>query len=127
MAIGDPVRIWRVFSDADGKSHMEPIDVPMEALGRGAVSKLLAGSGVIFRTNPADLNLDWHPAPRRQLIATLVGEGELETGDGSVLILKPGVIELVEDVTGQGHRTRGRGTQDRLSLFLPLDADTKLA
>jgi hypothetical protein len=107
------VQVWRIFSDAEGKSHMEPIEVPLEPRenGRGGLSRLYGGSGVIFRRTPPDVNVDWHVAPRRQLIVNLSGEGEIETSDGAVLILKAGVIELVEDLTGQGHRTRGRGTE----------------
>jgi hypothetical protein len=29
---------------------------------------------------------------------------------------------LAEDVTGKGHITRGRGTVERLSLFIPVEA-----
>jgi hypothetical protein len=128
VADEDSIRIWRVYADADGKSKLEAVDVPLATResGHGALSKLYAGKGVIFRRTPANLNMDWHPAPRRQLIVNLSGEGELETSDGSVLILQPGMIELVEDTTGQGHRTRGRGSEDRTSLFLPLDDDTSL-
>ncbi len=127
VEIGKPLRIHHIYTGADGKSRMEEIDVPMEAIGaRGAVSQLLAGTGVIFRMMPPDMDADWHQAPRRQLIANLAGEGELETGDGQVLHIKPGVIEFLEDTTGQGHKTRGRGTETRLCVFLPLDDDTKL-
>ena len=123
-----PIRIHRIYTAEDGKSRVEEIDVPLEPLegSRGAVSRLLAGTGVILRTMPPDMFSDWHNAPRRQLIATISGEGELETGDGTVIHLKPGVIELVEDTEGQGHRTRGRGDAVRVCLFLPLDDETRL-
>lgn len=123
----EPIRIWRIYSDADGKSRLQAVDVPMETResGHGTLSKLYAGKGTIFRRTPANLNMDWHAAPRRQLIINLSGEGEVETSDGSILHIKPGLIELVEDTTGQGHKTRGRGTEDRISLFLPIDDDTK--
>jgi hypothetical protein len=128
LANEQPVKVWRIYSGEDGRSRMEQIEVAMESLGpRGAVSRLLAGKGVIFRRVPADLDEDWHPAPRRQLIVTLYGSGEVETGDGAVLVHEPGLIELLEDVTGQGHKTRGRGGSERLAVFLPLDDETKLA
>jgi hypothetical protein len=121
----EPVKVWRTYSGPDGKSRMEQIEVAMESLGaRGAASQLLAGKGVLFRLAPASLDEDWHTAPRRQIIITISGEGEIEAGDGSVLHLKPGTIELLEDLTGQGHKTRGRGDQDRLVVMLPLDDDT---
>jgi len=63
--------------------------------------------------------------PRRQMICTIEGEGEIETGDGQKLAVKPGVITLIEDLTGVGHITR-IGPQGRLCVFMPLAADVKL-
>ncbi len=120
------MQVWRISTGEDGKSRMEPVAVPMEASGNGAASQLLQGPGVIFRRIPADITPAWHTAPRRQLVATISGEGEIETGDGQTLVVRPGVVTLVEDLTGVGHITRGRGGQDRLCLFVPLDDDTTL-
>ena len=120
------MQFWRVYSRADGTTTMESVELPMTATGGGSGSKLLSGDGVIFRYMPADLNADWHPAPRRQLVATLTGEGELETGDGQVLVVKPGVVTFLEDTTGQGHKTRARGGAGRLTVFLPLDDSTTI-
>jgi hypothetical protein len=119
--------IWRIYTRADGSSAMERVDLSMGAGGgAGSASKLLEGDGVIFRWMPEDMNVDWHPAPRRQMVATLSGEGEIETGDGQVLILRPGVVTLLEDTHGTGHKTRGHGGAGRLSVFLPLDAATSV-
>jgi hypothetical protein len=114
--------IWRIYTRADGSSAMEQIDLPMDATGvNGASSKALAGGAVNFRYMPADMNADWHPAPRRQMVATISGEGEIETGDGQILVVRPGVVTLLEDIQGKGHQTRGRGGAGRLSIFIPLD------
>jgi quercetin dioxygenase-like cupin family protein len=121
---GEPVEIWRIYTGEDGASRMEPVAVAMEAAGNGAASRLLQGPGVIVRRIPADITPEWHNAPRRQLVATISGEGEIETGDGQTLVVRPGVITLVEDLTGKGHITRGRGGEDRLCLFIPLDDGT---
>ena len=118
--------IWHVYSRADGTTTMEQVNLEMAPQASGSISKLLAGSGVIFRYMPPDMNADWHPAPRRQLVATLTGEGEIETGDGQVLIVKPGVITFLEDTTGQGHKTRARNGTARLTVFLPLDESTTI-
>ena len=61
--------------------------------------------------------------PQRRLIATIAGEGELETGDGQKLTVKPGVLTLIDDLTGKGHLTRN-GPEGRLCVFMPLDAGT---
>ena len=69
---------------------------------------------------------DWHPAPRRQMIATLGGWGEVETGDGQRLRLTPGVLVVVEDVAGVGHKTWTHPTEGCQMLFIPLDDATTL-
>jgi hypothetical protein len=120
------MELWHIYSRPDGTTTMEKVELPMTPAGGGTGSKLLNGDGVIFRYMPADLNADWHPAPRRQLVATLTGEGEIETGDGQVLIVKPGVITYLEDTTGQGHKTRARGSAGRITVFLPLDDSTTI-
>jgi hypothetical protein len=39
---------------------------------------------------------------------------------GKKIPIEPGHIDLVEDVTGKGHITRVTGTEDRVTLWLPL-------
>jgi len=53
-------------------------------------------------------------------VVTLAGEAEVEASDGEVRRIGPGFILLADDLTGKGHITRGAGTADRLSLFIPL-------
>lgn len=112
----------RIYTDADGESHFEEVKVPLgQRTGTGSeLSEMVPVQGVIFRRTSADQFVDWHPAPRRQFVITLSGEAELQTSDGQVRRIGPGSIVLVEDVTGKGHITRGIGTAERLSLFVPL-------
>ncbi|MQA00258.1 MAG: hypothetical protein GEU80_13190 [Dehalococcoidia bacterium] len=123
----EPFPIWRVFTGEDGQTHVESIGVPMEPQGAPgrALSRLLTGTGVILRRTPADLDVDWHPAPRRQFVVTLSGRGEIETSDGTVLPVEPGMVVLVDDIDGIGHRTRAVGDEERLSLFIPIDDDVR--
>lgn len=122
----ETTEVWRIFSREDGTSAMEPIQIPMADAEHGTLSKLLEGPGAMFRWFPGHYPADWHRAPRRQLVATLYGEAEIETGDGQKLTIKPGVITLVEDLTGIGHITRSLGVE-RLLIFVPLDEDTVVA
>jgi hypothetical protein len=122
----EPIRVWRVYTGDDNETHVEALDVPLNRGGAGAVSRLFAGSGVIMRRTFPDYDLDWHPAPRRQLVVTLTGRGEIEVSDGTLLPLEPGTIVLVEDVDGIGHKSRAVEGAERVSLFLPLDDDTSL-
>jgi uncharacterized protein YhdP len=123
--VPDALHIWRVYTGDDRQTHVEAIDMPLESNNRGgAMSRLLAGDGVILRRTGLEYDLDWHPAPRRQFVVTISGRGEMETSDGTVLPLEPGTIVLVEDVDGIGHKSRAVGTEPRVSLFLPLDPET---
>ena len=124
--MAETFRIWKISTGPDGKSRQEPLDIPLKTARHGLVSSLFSGAGVeLHRQSPGQV-ATWHNAPRRQLIATISGEAEIETGDGKVLKSHAGVIHLVEDLTGQGHITRITGTEDRVSLFMPLDDMTRL-
>ncbi len=125
--MAETFRIWRIFTGPDGKSRQEALDVPLQSAKSGLVSKLFSGPGVEIHRQAPGSSASWHNAPKRQLIATLSGEAQIETGDGKVLNSRAGVIHLVEDVTGQGHITRVVGSEDRVSLFMPLDDSTLLA
>lgn len=115
------VRYFRIYAGADGESHFEDIDVKLASQARGSdVSAMYPAEGVIFRRSPADQFIDWHPAPRRQFVVTLSGHAEVEASDGEVRQIGPGTVMLAEDVTGKGHITRGTGTEERLSLFIPV-------
>jgi hypothetical protein len=118
----ETMAVWRIFSQPDGTSSMEQIEVPIQ----NGASRLIPGQGVILRRMPRDMKAEWHTAPRRQMLATIAGEGEIETGDGQILVVKPGVITLVEDLEGKGHLTRGRGAEDRLAIVMPLSDDKPL-
>lgn len=118
------MKITRVFTGDDQQSHFEDIDIELEDLGmRGQISKLWPGTGVMFREVGGDYELDFHTAPRRQLVVNLTGSVDIETGDGSVRRLGPGEILLADDTTGQGHISRAVDGQPRTCLFIPLADD----
>jgi hypothetical protein len=119
------MRVTRVYSGTDGESHFDELEIPLRDLGEiGAMSELVPGAGVIFRTTDADYDLGWHPAPRRQFVVMLSGGGvELEVGSGETRRLHAGDVLLAEDTTGRGHKSRAIDGEPRVSLFLPLAAD----
>ena len=122
------MKITRVYAGDDGESHFGEVEIPLQDLGAiGTLSPLFAGSGVIFRETDGAYDLDWHPAPRRQLVVMLSGGGvELEVGSGETRRLHAGEVLLAEDTTGRGHKSRAIDPEPRVSLFLPL-ADDALA
>jgi len=116
------VDIVRIFTGTDGQSHMEDVAVELEDFGMaGRISELWPGRGVQFRTVEGDYQLDFHTAPRRQLVVNLTGSVEIEVGDGTRRVMGPGSILLAEDMTGQGHISRSVDGQPRTCLFVHLD------
>lgn len=116
------MQITRIYSDSDGISHFDEIDVPLHASGPiGQLSELQPASGIIFRHTDADYDYAWHTAPRRQYVIMLDGSVEIEVGDGEVRRFGPGDVLLLEDTTGRGHWSRAIDGQPRRSIFVALD------
>jgi hypothetical protein len=116
-----PIKVTRLYTGTDGKTKVEEFEIPLKGQGRGTeLSTVVPVTGVQFRRTNQDYNLDWHPAPARQFVVTLSGESEVELEGGRKIRLGPGHILLAEDTTGQGHISRAVGSQERLSLFIPL-------
>ncbi len=118
-------RIWRVYSGADGRSHIAEQPLEMKPFvdtegAHGEGTPLQPASGIIFRVSPPGYVLDWHCAPRRQYSITLSGVAEIEVGDGTIARVQPGDVVLAEDLTGQGHITRVIGDQPRFYAIVPL-------
>ncbi|MCZ6619546.1 MAG: hypothetical protein O7E57_15595 [Gammaproteobacteria bacterium] len=116
------LNIVRIYSGDDGESHFEDVEVEMENRGQvGRISELWCGKGVMFREVEGDYEIDFHNAPRRQLVVNLTGSVDIEIGDGTVRRLGPGSILLAEDTTGRGHISRAVDGEPRSCLFVPLD------
>lgn len=123
-----PVKVTRLYTGSDGKTHVEEYEIPLKPQGRGTeLSETVAVRDLQFRRTNQDYNLDWHPAPRRQYVVTLSGESEIELERGQKIRLGPGHILLAEDTTGQGHMSRAVGSEDRISLFITLADGAKPA
>jgi hypothetical protein len=114
-----PVVATRIFTGPDGQTHAEQVDVKLTG-GATAVSDMVKVSGLQFRRSAPNYFQDWHTAPRRQYVITLSGRGEVELTGGRKIPLGPGTILLAEDLKGKGHISRGVGTEDRISLTIPL-------
>src|SRR5262245_33683151 len=114
------VFITRLYTGPDGQTHSEEIEAKFMPGGGNDVFKMLATAGAeLHRAAPGRVS-DWHTAPRRQYVITLSGQGELEVAGGKKIPVGPGHIELVEDTTGKGHITRVTGTEERVTLQLPV-------
>jgi hypothetical protein len=113
--VAETVEVWRLYARPDGVSSFEQLDVELKE-GR---SSLFSSDRVQFTKLAPNYDTGWHNVSERTLVATIGGSGEMETGDGQKIELKPGTVVLIEDTTGHGHRS-SNGPAGRLALFLPL-------
>ena len=86
----------------------------------GKLSERLPATGIIFREVPADYDLDWHPAPRRQYIINLDAGVRITASDGESRVVGAGEVILVEDTDGKGHLSQAVDGKIRHSIFVPL-------
>jgi quercetin dioxygenase-like cupin family protein len=115
-----PVFMTRFYTGPDNQTHAEEVELKFTPGSPAEVSKLIQVTGAeLHRTAGGSVD-DWHRAPRRQFVITLSGRGEIEVAGGKKISVRPGNIDLVEDTTGKGHITRVMGTEDRVTLQLPL-------
>ncbi|MDY7101748.1 MAG: hypothetical protein S0880_11220 [Actinomycetota bacterium] len=115
------VAVTRMFTGEDGRSHFEDVDIDLDDRGpAGRISPPWPASGVQFRMVSDDYHLDFHTAPRRQLIVNLTGSVEIELGDGTTRVFGPGSMVLAEDTTGEGHISRNVDGEPRTCLFIHL-------
>jgi quercetin dioxygenase-like cupin family protein len=106
----------RLYTGTDGQSHAEEVEL--------AAGTLMNATSVQFNRAPAGRFSDWHVGPRRQFVITLSGRGEIELAGGRKMTMQPGHINLVEDLTGKGHTTRVVGSEDRVTISIPLTDQT---
>jgi quercetin dioxygenase-like cupin family protein len=120
------MKMARIFSDADGTSHFEDVDIELTSAEYAPpappleVSESIPVSGAVLASFRAGWFGDWHQTPRRQLYFQLSGRLEVSVSDGEIRILGPGDIVLVEDVIAPGHTTRALGEEASTGVFVHL-------
>ncbi len=121
------MRITRIYSGDDGRSHFEDLDLPLTISAVGAMSSPIPIRSIFVRdTSEAGPEVwDYHTAPRRQFAIHLVGRTEIEVGDGTRRTFGPGDLLLADDLTGQGHISR-EIEGPRLQVFAIVDDDVDL-
>lgn len=124
----ETVKIINLWADEEGVSHFRDIEVALREIPQGGcISEPLKTTNVWFRTTPEAQDMDWHPAPRRQLVISLAsGVAELTASDGEVRLVRQGDIVLVEDTYGKGHKSKAFDGLPRQSIFIGLADETRL-
>lgn len=115
------MRVTRIYTDINGDSRFEDIEIPLSDQGKiGFLSEKIGVKSLQFRKVPPDYDYDFHHAPQRQYIVLLDGGVEIETSLGEVRQFQTGEILLVEDTTGKGHHTKNLEKKERTSIFIHL-------
>ena len=116
------MHVHNLYADESGESHFRDIEIDWaQETSRGKVSDRLPADGIIFRESPADYDLYWHPAPRRQYIINLDAGVRITASDGESRVVGAGEALLVEDTAGKGHRSQAVDGQIRRSIFVPAE------
>lgn len=112
MVDSQTLRYHRFYSDAQGESHIDEVEVK-QILNEAAppappllVSVFGPASSWGFFSTPEGWFGDWHPAPLKQFMILLSGAVDVMVSDGSVLNMRLGDIVLLEDTWGRGHKSR---------------------
>ena len=106
------IKYVRLYADAQGKSHLQKLEVELTATDFAPPAPILdfspiePATGCGFARLPADWVGDWHPSPKRQWLFFLAGAMEFEVTSGEVHRAGPGSVVRLEDTSGQGHRSR---------------------
>jgi quercetin dioxygenase-like cupin family protein len=103
------------YTGSDGKSHAMVYDeIP------NGVIKVDPSTPIIVRSIEPGRFADWHVSPRRLILVTLSGEGELGYEDGTKVRQRAGDMHLELDETGKGHTSRVIGDKPRVVMIIPL-------
>ena len=118
-----PIKVMRLYSASDGPALADTFELkltPSAAYSFAEQSEAFKASGIQFLRLPRGKVQDWHNPAHRQYILVLKGKCEVEIAGGKKLLMTPGQIVLLEDVTGKGHITRSIGSEDLLMAAVPL-------
>lgn len=117
------MRLVRIYADGSGVSHLEEMRIALAPDNLGRISDPVApGPGAFLRELRAGLFVDFHRAPRRQLLVVVGGKVEVECGDGVRAAIGAGEAIFVEDTAGHGHVTRV-GEANATCVYIPVAPD----
>ena len=117
------MKVTRIYSEADGESKFEEIEVQGELNDRGFFAAPIAVDKFMLRETPGPSTQDWHVAPKRVYVVLLTGEVEIEVSSGEARRFSAGDVLLAEDTFGKGHKTTTISEGMRKSLFITVRED----
>jgi len=120
------MRYRRLFSDEQGESHFDEVQIEFASTDYVAgaaplkLSPALDATQYSFMNAPAGWTSDWHPSSARNLFVVLSGAWEVTASDGETRRFKTGDVLLVEDTTGKGHASRVTSEESSLAVMIEL-------
>lgn len=120
------MKYTRIYSDSDGESHFEDIQVELAPCVFAPPAPLfnlatpLETERAIFCEFPAHWFGNWHPAPCRQFFFQMSGDIEIQVGDGETRNFSAGSLILLDDTGGKGHLTRLVGNSGVDGVFVQM-------
>jgi len=114
------MKIVRLYTGNDQRSHFEEIEMKFAGNQPMLTTAPRSATSAVFRSAPAGLVIDRHPAPRRQFLVTLSGSWEIEASNGVKRLFKTGDVMLADDTSGEGHISRVLGSEPHIFMTVPL-------
>ena len=111
----NPPKLFHVWADAKGESHLEVITVSSKA----ATLPLTGLRAISYQPN----KVNWHNAPAPQFAINLTGYLQVELSDGNKHKIGPGDLVYLEDTMGKGHITHLLSPVTNLFIRVPQGFD----
>lgn len=116
----------RIYSDADGESHFEDVEVPLNEGAMASRSDFIPAAAYQFgfTDKGMDFHTDRHPTTNRHIVIVLQGGVAVEASDGETRWFGPGSphghIVMLDDTHGKGHLNKGVSADPRYSVTIAL-------
>ncbi|HSQ24324.1 MAG TPA: hypothetical protein VLN44_07940 [Pyrinomonadaceae bacterium] len=120
------MRIVRLYSDSEGESHFEDVEIELDLTDYAPpapalyLSATTPANAFTFMNAPAGWSSDWHPSSARNMFFVLSGEWEVTASDRESRRFAVGSTLLVEDTAGKGHSSRVISESDSLAAMVQL-------
>ena len=121
------MKYFRLHADQKGRTHFGNATLDLsEADYRppapvAFVSQAFASDGFQFIRLPSGWAADSIHPPKKQFLICMQGQLEVTASDGEKHIFGPGDIVLMEDVDGEGHRSRVKGADEFVAAVVPVE------
>jgi hypothetical protein len=121
------MKYFRLHADRNGKSHFGQATLKMEEADYrppaplAFVSQSFSTDALQFVRLPPGWVADSIHPPKKQFLIGIQGELEVTAGDGEKHTFGPGDSVLMEDVEGEGHRSRVKGSGEFVAAIVPVE------